>query len=948
MSAELLEKYLGPGTADSPRATLGLVASVLRDTDIIAALQAQLAKVSAHPDGSSSEADEVRLALHAAAAQLLDPRGRGEAPPGTSPGPTSFEALVVLTLAQNGGWTPRAQQRVLQLAALRGVETADLLKLLQSFTGRRVDLGMAPARREGPPRAAASQMPSSARAEARVEDEFAEFRSTSRRGPNVVLLSVAAGVVVLVSAAAIIGGSMLLRPAPPAAGGAGTTTPGTTAMGSPAGTSARGQAPREELFPAARAAEETREAAAPARTAPRAREWDDVRRDLVSCTEALASDPEGALARLDELIEEISRTWVSAPPDGLIASNSALVEFIYRAASHGSGARVAVDAIARRAMAADAPEAGPESLRQSVWGAGMLGRLSRERDLPASAARRVESVLSELNVGAFAGDDAFRSAAATRLSALADRLTRESAGSVERRSAAWTAWLESTDAALQRGTTLHNRAVLAALEGLLLAGPEATVDRAAFDAISMLAGAASWREGDEARRWLLRWFDDARVSQGDLQTVTSTLARRSAAPGVDASMVLSIAASETQRAELRDRYASVWGMRAGPTRDEAMVRWGELAQGKLAGAEPSTPIEALSRAAVLSRLNRLAGGLWWGQAEPLEASAIDLPATVPITGSGGGVVSTNANPYRSVVVFTNNDWSTRYLAAGQNIPQRRELLSQFPIPPDSLQAEIVVEQAFRGVPAPVRMDAQAIVRRHVNEWTIVLAVLRLAPTMPQDVESSALVRDITFAEIPPPRDPSWRVVVRRALVERTLQVMADRGEASAIRELTRLLEEAYAPTVARPSPGTGADETIPDPAAEQQAPPATQDAWQTESPPAEVSARLLRLRWQREAEGLIPSGREPFTLADLAQRRLPREKLASGRVQAFNAEQVAIAELMALVISMEDGSKSEAARAIIEELSSRRRSASHIFEQIYASERAITQLWKLRSGGAES
>jgi hypothetical protein len=71
-------------------------------------------------------------------------------------------------------------------------------------------------------------------------------------------------------------------------------------------------------------------------------------------------------------------------------------------------------------------------------------------------------------------------------------------------------------------------------------------------------------------------------------------------------------------------------------------------------------------------------------------------------------------------------------------------------------------------------------------------------------------------------------------------------------------------------------------------------------------------------------------------------------VQAFAAEQVAIAELMALVISMEDGSKGEAAKTIIEELSTRRRRAGHIFEQIYAAERAIAQLWRLRSGGAQS
>src|SRR2546423_10516403 len=76
----VFEKFLGVSAGvEDPLGLLGLVGTPsgsLNEAGVIAALQRQLTRVGADPDALTPEADEVRLALHAAAARLLDPTTR--------------------------------------------------------------------------------------------------------------------------------------------------------------------------------------------------------------------------------------------------------------------------------------------------------------------------------------------------------------------------------------------------------------------------------------------------------------------------------------------------------------------------------------------------------------------------------------------------------------------------------------------------------------------------------------------------------------------------------------------------------------------------------------------------------------------------------------------------------------------------------------------------------
>ena len=150
---ESLVKFLGeeasPGHAF---AVLGLEKLAHADAVVLRALNEQLAKVAAHPQNSTPEADEVRMILHTAAAQLMSKRrhaeqalasgassgvknGRSETPAS----PRGLIAPVVLAelrviVARHGGMTREAMGELSALAERENVELAELMEAFASPT----------------------------------------------------------------------------------------------------------------------------------------------------------------------------------------------------------------------------------------------------------------------------------------------------------------------------------------------------------------------------------------------------------------------------------------------------------------------------------------------------------------------------------------------------------------------------------------------------------------------------------------------------------------------------------------------------------------------------------------------------------------------------------------------------------------------------------------------
>ncbi len=130
------EQFLGAGAApDNPLQLLGLSAKGLTEAGVITALQRQLTRIGASPDALTPEADEVRLALHAAAARLLDPTTRRQvlagapgpqaaAPnpsPDANPGEMPVQAAMLMAMGASGGMNRRSMEKMAMLAKAHGL-----------------------------------------------------------------------------------------------------------------------------------------------------------------------------------------------------------------------------------------------------------------------------------------------------------------------------------------------------------------------------------------------------------------------------------------------------------------------------------------------------------------------------------------------------------------------------------------------------------------------------------------------------------------------------------------------------------------------------------------------------------------------------------------------------------------------------------------------------------
>lgn len=904
---------------EDPRTLLGVPDGPFLESDVLDALRGRLAQIDAHADANTMLADELRLRLHAAAARLLI--GAGDAGTHHDASDASLRGELLRAVGMSGGWNRDALRRVTMLAQVHGIEPTHLLKAVADLTRPQpVPVSLRPRRAEPAPatgdgRATARPGAVNRASERGVEDEpasyDAEMPPDEARAVKAVVLLVGAGMGLFILLV-IVGVLVYVGSGPP-----GQQTPSEPAP-DPIATDAPVQpAAPVQLFPAPSRVDEA--PPSPPRAPQRVGDFTDVLRDVQSCVAGMDVDPAAALERFVAASRRVEGEWLRASPDAVVACVAAQVEFIYRASASPSRGVLAV----RAALPAESPgePLGASDIAALVWRGGLASRLMRERDIPSPVRDAVrEAFARAFDAGAAPAEPTFRAGALGVLAGTPLRIlpdARADDAALRRAEGAWDAYLACARALQQEGEALEQRLGVQALDTLLRDAPEPFQHRAVFDGVTRLAAALTWREGDATRGALLGWFESPVVSTTDLHAVTSALATRSGAVGVDFTMVLSPGASDAQRAELRDRYANVWGVVAGPTRSELVDRWIERAQEVLREDASGVPIRQLAGAVGAARLNEAAAMLWGGRSEgvaPLLSAGTPVP---PDPGTNRDDAPALGRSDADVLTTT---WAVRYINAGQAIPPRREALNNITQPPSPLEADIIVEEAVRGSPVQVRSDARQVVLRYSGEQAIVNALLEQAPTMPASRENTDLLRQVTLAQIPSPRDPAWRVSVRRALVERLTQLIADQGELAFVDRAHQDLAASYRARLL--------------------------DAPSAAEPPAvEASAGVLRARLRGEAQGRLVTGREPVSLAELDARHAARVRVASGRVQVFAGEQVSACELLAYIVASERADAAAEARGTLQELDLARAGARHVFTQVHAAERAMLRLWLLRLGG---
>ncbi|MCE7967622.1 MAG: hypothetical protein DYG94_02625 [Leptolyngbya sp. PLA3] len=885
----LIARFLGPDAArGGPYALLGLSSGALTEVEILAARDRQMLRVDQHAESLTPAGDEVRLALHAAAAQLLNPavrehlRARGLAEQRRAL-ILGLEHDVVLTLGMYGGWTRRSLPRLVALAHARGLRANDVAEAVRGIAQRRAR-----------PRPNADKPVTR-----RVVAQPATAQVVARHRRAWLIIGVVALCSILVAGAAIRGAlhSGARR------GGEVAMLPGP-----------RDQRPTPIVLPPQNDDDEPVEPGVevPPEAAPA-----DVLPSLERALSLAGSDPPAAERLGVEGVRGLSRHWLAFDAAQRARTQDVVLELMYRLGGSSMNTRPMFEAVGAGAelLRSDQATLNSDDVARAAWSVGMLTRLRRESDLSAQSQMLIDRWLGSALQGARPAQASFAEGAIAALQVMAPVLAGRDPGDP----AAWRAWARGVEVLTE--TDAARRALLLAQGGEHVLASRLGPQRAAgaFESIAAVIQAMPW-EVSQSRQWLVRQFDNREVSTPALSAATQALVAHGGAENIDPTMVLPANASELDRRALRDRFVDAWGL-SEPGSDTEVLDLLDRALTELdAGLAPTSTGEQLLRSAVgYARLNAAASARWQGDG----AAAIQMLEHFRVPDSALSRPAGGAD----LVSGSDANWAERYLQQGANINRRLELLDELRGSGGSrlgpVDAEVLVAEALRGSGRGVRERARTAVEQYGSSPAVVNALLEEAWRIPPIASMSDLISNVTLSPLPDRNSPAWRAAVRRALVERMLELLSAEGETAAIDLLGTLLDDAYmertAVNRAMSSTGDGS------------------------SQPCERSALQLRARWTQLAERM-PASRLPITLSEVERRRSGRIALARGLVQQFVVEQVALAETMGIVVAAERPGLASSVQGVLDQLDADIQRSTHVFEQVARIERAMVQLWELRLG----
>ena len=891
---------------------LGVDAANTDEAEIVAALNKQLARVNAHRYGGTPLGDEARLALHAAAAQLLGSRKRASdfdtpasheadlparwaRPQSLPPAHLALQQDAVMALGMHGGWNATTMRHLTMLAHARGLTGDDLAVALTRL-----------ARQSGPPAPTNSNGASTPDTSTDPGRFSPQDHAVQSRSSDMALLGAMAVAVILtlVAAAAVLIAIPVMR--------SGSIKAQQTAQqaaqqeGQQEGQqAATPQSPITETSaadarPIAAAGEQAQRPAAP-----------DTRVDTIVTDLRLANDRQrkgetGAHATFQRAVITLANNWPAVRPDERQAALGLVIDHCYLV-------RESPAAMQRVAAFLTGPLAEGDAqptLAARVWQVGAVVRLSKEQNLPGPAVEALRSfLLGEAPVEARAASD-FGSGVAVALRAELAALTQPEGFDANPDS--WSAWLACAQGLAAGDPTLGQRLVLAGLEAVLLLGPEPTDERI-FQIVRRFVVALNWRPEEESRARLLAWFQDPAITVADLHAVTNVLATASSAPGVDATMVLPVLASQSQRSQVRDRFAAAWNVQSTLAHGAVANRWLTEARRHLSTPPDNTQVAQAIDAAVSARLIASAALLWQGLANQADTQLVQLR-------NGLDAAQQRAAPgTQSIYRASHSDpspWALRYLE--QRRPElQADLLDELVPrgPSHAVEAELVAEAFLRGTSAAVRERAGNILMGHASKPVVIAAVLETFPLPGGEIRRRQMVEMVTGVRLP--SGDNWELVARRSLVERLLELLAAEGDLAQIDRAAEALGDAYASSIS--GDGTAHDDSQ-----------------------AELSAAMLWNRERARAERLVPPTMWPWTPGEVDRRLAGRTRLAQGRVQWFAAYQSALAEIELYNTAAERPSLALRLSDELKTMQEARRDARGVLEQIAIVERARLQAWVLR------
>jgi hypothetical protein len=897
-----------PGTDTSLGAfgLLGIPVGEPDDAEVRTALGRQLGRLASHPQGSTAQADEVRLALHVAAAQLRDLRVRREivaqlakGAAGEVGGDAVLDELVLGLIALCGGWNSRSKRLVASVLHSYGKGHDELSRIVRS-AGKREH-----ARWHGVPRPAGETHP----------EVGAPTASLSPRGR--VVLGVLSAALIMATAGLLAAVVSIQRERMQSSVVISDTDVQNDFEDHPVGIVPRFDAP--DVSHDEDSADGGNRLVA----------------HLKEIGRSIQSDPRRAVGLFRVAVGELSTHWTVYEREHVVAANQAVVVFIRDCVGPGV-AGDAIDAVLAQGAGLFDPSRGTisaDAIHPGVWSAAMAHRLEREPSIPRSSMQRIDWLLTyAIPVRAQDVGRGFWGGANASLSTLSGMMVpgRAGAARVDRYEPAWKAWLECVQASNEHQPSDGEQLALDSILFLLEEGAEPSLDDRAHAVLWVLLAALEWDASPTARESVVAWFDDAHVSVGDLSEVTAWIAGYAEVGGVEVDMALSATADIGSRQSLRDRYAGAWGLR---TRRESSVlerRWAEDAQRALQDARAEeSGVRALEAGVRLALLSQAAAQRWGGEDAAGETTLRDSPGRIQeaLSSRGGeGNVRVDIKALTSDARGRDGEWAARFQEARRQstdaIRSLGELLSRRePLGP--ADADMLAEAAFFATPEDVRGLAQRLVRERAGNVAVIYGLLEAGDQMPRTPGIKQMLEEVCGRALPGAQDPAFRAAARRAIVSRVLEMLAEQNH-GVIDRLAAVLGEAYGARAGALGGGSGG-------------------ASINTGIPSLASAREWEA-WRSTARGFEGIGDVRKKIGDIDRRRTGRHALTRGSMQGFVAEQASIVEMMAVVVGQENASESERIGALLERFAGQRRVAQDIFQQILAGERAIVELWLIRFG----
>ena len=983
--AELITRFLPTvQEADGPAALL----EISRDPQawsapmIAEALLRQLSRIDDHPHARTPEADELRVALHVAAAQLrhadgavpqfngkearqaevaaeptrmIEAPGAVEAGRQLQPAPVAaltrpeplhsdFHIAARHVLASCGGWNAESKRRLSFLARSMGVNAAGMQRSLVQITQdhQRTIPSQSPGQRGVPGAESvavrdpdgevhAPHILSRANLAGRPLDaEPTNHRARRWMNLSTGLLFATSGVFAAMLLAIVIGRAVS---APPEIVTQVVGTQAPSGQASPVPTGSQGR-PSSSSPPPAAPVFET------------GTDHESLVRLLNSLDrDAFRAAPEESAEHFRKAVEAMSREWADSSPQVIRSASVAIRDAVLAATDHS--ARLGVDLLevlteqmgafdgAQRTM--DPVEISSSSF--SFATAGLLLDTPLSPPTERALRSRLNSIASTVNrtVANQSFSDLLETALRVHASSLIPRASDRDRDQFVQ---AWRHWATLCNALPTASEGSATRLKLDAIERIAGDGENASMHEVTQAVLAALTRHIDWSdpESDQASRRLLAWLDNVEAIDSEvLSIVTGELVDAALLPSLTVRMRLSSTASTADRRSLRDQYAVRFGL---PQIGDGRVfvsEWAGFVEELLAQDLPTDHAGALNIALRASWLNEAAMA-WMVSDEQAARSTLDRARQ-----SLHHLTSGQPQPVsfgRRQTARADGEWAARYLRARRNTDERMKLLHELGNtggPGGQADADVLAEAASYSTPMEVRRLAQRMVLDHANQPEIVLGLLEVLPRAARQDGVAHMIEEVTGHRLPSTTSQSWRLEARRALVSRAMEMLS--SDSASILDVARsalALSLSARLDYHRLLLGSRSGSAGMDPFASPSAASDPEDPMTSLVPMCD----LLLTHASRHPERV----RLFAGLDELRARRSWRTRLTSNATGQYAAELASCLDLSAYVLGCERPSLAAEMERIVREASAQRRSAVSVYQQIAINELGMLRLNLHRMG----